>query len=436
MTAGAYDELKLIRQELDKCMHCGGCMAVCPIYKTEKNEAGVARGKIGVAEAVMEGKLAIDDPEVMSMLFNCLVCKSCMQSCPTKVDFGEIMLALRAAIVRKNGLPWLKTAIFSLLEHQELFDRGMKVGALLSGIAFRDAGQQGIAPRSPFAFVGKHAGFDEDRMLPALAKKPLRERVPEEIEVKGAKTKVAFFTGCSMNYFYPDTGEDLIAVLRENGVSIAIPKEQNCCGIPVFVHGAVETIRKLGRRNLDAMDKSGAEYLVTGCGSCGGAWQHEYNEIFRNDPVYGPKAEYWRKRTYDISSFLVDVVKYRKPQGRVEQVVTYHDSCHLKKTMKVSREPREILKDIPGVTFIELSQPDACCGSGGSYVLTHFGTSTEIARRKVKDVNQTRAETVTTGCPACMMQLFDNVNRFGEGQQVRHYVSVLAESYRREKAAE
>ena len=430
---GVYDELKAIQKELDKCMHCGACMAVCPIYKTEKSEAGVARGKIGVADAVMEGKLAIDDPEVMTMLFNCLVCKSCMQSCPTKVDFAEIMLGLRAAIVRKNGLPWLKQAIFGLLEHQELFDRGMKVGALLSGLAFRDVGQQGIAPRSPFAFVGKHVGFDEERMLPALAKKPLRERVPELIAVEGAKTKVAFFTGCSLNYFYPETGEDLIEVLKENKVSVAIPKDQNCCGIPVFVHGAVETIRKLGRKNLDAMERSGAEYIITGCGSCGGAWQHEYNEIFRDDPVYGPRAEYWSKRTYDISSFLVDVVKYRPPQGKVDALVTYHDSCHLKKTMKVSREPREILKDTPGVTFKELSQPDACCGSGGSYVLTHFGTSTEIAKRKVEDVNRTMADTVTTGCPACMMQLFDNVHRFGQGQQVRHYVSLLAESYRKEK---
>jgi glycolate oxidase iron-sulfur subunit len=433
---GAYDELKAIQEELDKCMHCGSCMAVCPIYKTEKVEASVARGKIGVAEAVMEGKLAIDDQEVMSMLFNCLVCKSCMQSCPTKVDFARIMLALRAAIVRKHGLPWLKQAIFSTLRHQELFDRSMKVGALLSGVAFRSAGQQAIAPRSPFAFVGKHAGFDEDRLLPALAARPLRDRVPELIQVEKPQTKVAFFTGCSLNYFYPETGEDLISVLKENNVEVVIPKGQGCCGIPVFVHGDVETIRELGRKNLDAMEQSGAEYLITGCGSCGGAWQHEYNEIFSGDPVYGPKAAYWSARTYDISSFLVDVVKYRRPHGKVDLVVTYHDSCHLKKTMKVSREPREILKGIPGVTFKEMLQPDACCGSGGSYVLTHWETSTEIAKRKVEDVERTEADTLTTGCPACMMQLFDNVHRFGHGQEVKHYISILAESYWNEKTGQ
>ena len=430
-----YDELAAIQQELDKCMHCGGCMAVCPVYATDKIEAGVARGKIGVAEAVMQGNLALDDPEVVSMLFNCLVCKSCMQSCPTKVDFARIMLALRAAIVRKNGLPWLKKAIFSTLKHPALFDAGMRIGAQLSGIAFRDAGQQAIAPRSPFAFIGKHVGFDENRMLPALAANPLRDRVPELIQIENPKTKVAFFTGCSLNYFYPETGMDLISVLQENKVEVSIPKGQACCGVPVFVHGDVETIRQLARRNLDAIDASGAEYLITGCGSCGGAWQHEYKEIFANDPVYAPKAAKWAQRTYDVSTFLVDVIKYRPPMGRVDAVVTYHDSCHLKKTMKVAREPREILNGIPGITFKEMSQPDACCGSGGSYVLTHFGTSTGIAQRKVNDAARTGAGTVTTGCPACMMQLFDNISRFGKTQQVRHYVSLLAESYRNEKAA-
>jgi glycolate oxidase iron-sulfur subunit len=433
-TPGIYDDLQAIRKELDKCMHCGFCMAACPVYNTDKIEAGVARGKVGVANAVLDGTLAIDDPEVVNMLFNCLVCKSCMQSCPTKVNFDRIMLAMRAAIVRKNGLPWLKKAIFNTLKHPGVFDAGMKAGALLSGIAFRDAGQRAIAPRSPFALVGKNAGFDEDRMFPALAREPLRDRVPELIQVKKPQTKVAFFTGCSMNYFYPETGEDLISVLQANNVDVSIPKNQGCCGIPVFVHGDVETIRQLARTNLDAMDRSGAEYLITGCGSCGGAWKHEYKEIFSGDPVYGPKAEHWSKRAYDISTFLVDVIKYRPPQGKVDAVVTYHDSCHLKKTMGVSREPREILKNIPGVTLKEMAKPDACCGSGGSYVLTHFGTATEIAKRKVDDANKTGADTVTTGCPACMMQLMDNVHRFGNGQQIRHYVSVLAESYRNEQA--
>ena len=97
-----FEELEAIRAELDKCMKCGNCMAVCPVYGAEKLETSVTRSKIAVAEAVLDGQLELDDPQVYEMLFNCLVCKSCMSNCPTQVNFERIMLALRAALVRKK----------------------------------------------------------------------------------------------------------------------------------------------------------------------------------------------------------------------------------------------------------------------------------------------------------------------------------------------
>ena len=430
-----HDDLAIVREELDKCMKCGNCMSVCPVYGADKLETSVTRSKIAVAEAVLDGELELDDPQVYEMLFNCLVCKSCMTNCPTKVNFDRIMLALRAALVRKNGLPWLKKMIFSTLKHPKLFDAGMRVGAALQGLAFKtEEGGKAISPRSPFARVGGSIGFDSEKQMPGLNITPLRDRVPEVVKVADATMKVAFFTGDSLNYFYPDAGQDLIDVLVANNIEVHIPKAQNCCGVPVLVHGDVETVRTLARNNIDTFDKTGCEYLITGCGSCGGAWQHDYTEILAADPAYGPKAEYWAKRTYDISTFLTRIIKLRQPTGRVDRVVTYHDSCHLKKTMKVFAEPREILKDIPGITFKEMSAPDACCGSGGSYVLSHHETSAVIGRKKAEDINRTQADTVSVGCPACMMQLLDNVHRAGGQQEVVHYISLLAESYRKGQA--
>ncbi|MEI9974394.1 MAG: (Fe-S)-binding protein [Ignavibacteriota bacterium] len=204
-------------------------------------------------------------------------------------------------------------------------------------------------------------------------------------------------------------------------------------GTPVLVHGDVESARTLAKRNIDAMERSGAEYIVTGCGSCGGAWQHEFARVLGDDPVYGPKVEYWSARTFDISTFLTKIIEYRKPQAHVDTVVTYHDSCHLKKSMKVFREPRQILREIPGLIFKEMGKPDACCGSGGSYFLTHPETSASISESKAVDAASTGASTIATGCPACMMQLLDSTYRFGSKQRVRHYVSLLADAYRAEK---
>ena len=161
----AFPELQ---QELDRCMKCGFCMSVCPVYNAEKTEGGVARGKITIAEAVIAGDLALEDQEVIDTLFDCLVCKSCMQACPSGVQFDRIMLDLRAAIVKKKGLPWVKAAIFAGLKSPLLLDGAMKVGAFLQGLVFReDLRLRAISPRSPFAILGQNAGFDENRLLPA-----------------------------------------------------------------------------------------------------------------------------------------------------------------------------------------------------------------------------------------------------------------------------
>jgi glycolate oxidase iron-sulfur subunit len=430
------DDLAGVQSEIDKCMRCGFCMAVCPVYGVEKDEKAVARGKIAVTQAVLDGELEIDDPQVTSALFNCLVCTSCMQNCPTGVRIDRIVIQARAAMARKNGLPWMKAAIFGALRDRGVLDLSIKTGAALAGLAFREHPRlKAISPRPLFAILGQSAGMDSQRLLPAPTTTSLRERLPERIPVSNgkAKARVAFFTGCSFQYFYPTTGADLVEVLSVNGAEVIVPREQLCCGTPVLVHGDLPGARDLARRNLDAMESTGADYIVTGCGSCGSAFQHNFTDLLADDPAYAPKASYWAARTYDVSTLLVKVVGYRPPAGQVDAVVTYHDPCHLKKSMKVSAEPRQILSAIPGVILREMAKPDACCGSGGSYALTHTVTAGQIAARKGADIAQTGASTVATGCPACMMQLLDTVNRAGGRQRVRHYISVLAEAYRQEK---
>jgi glycolate oxidase iron-sulfur subunit len=424
MKTTPYDKLEEVRDALAKCMKCGNCMAVCPVYVAEKQEAAYARGKIAIAEAILKGELDLKDEDVQEKLFNCLICTSCMQICPSGVDVCKIMLSLRAALAREEGLHPVKKMIFAALKNQSLFDKAMKTGAALQWMGLRKLpGNAGYEPRFTMGLAMK-------RIFPGLAKTPFRDSAPALIQAKNKKTKVSFFTGCAFNYIFPDVAWDVVEVLKENDVEIAVPKEQQCCGIAVFAHGDIDSARELARKNIDVMEKTGVDYIVTACGSCGESWQHGFKELLSEDPVYGPKAEYWKSRTYDISTFLTKVIDYKKPEGRVDASVTYHDPCHLKKVMKVFAEPRAILKSIPGVTLKEMAKPDACCGSGGSYTITHFDTSMAISGRKADDIRKTGADGVATGCPGCMMQLSEGLAKAGQDKTATHYISLLARSYR------
>ncbi len=351
--SGIYDDLKYVKDELSKCMKCGNCMAVCPIYITEKTEGGVARGKISLVEAILSESLDLNDKDTIHKLFNCLVCKSCMQNCPTKVNFDRIIFAVRAAIARQQGLHPIKRVIFEVMKKQALFDTGMRLGGRVQGLLFRrHPSKKALYPR--FAM-----GLSLKRIIPPLQSVPFRSQVSRLPKLVKPQMRVAFFTGCSINYIFPQVGLDVIEVLRENGAEVVIPKEQQCCGIAAFAHGDIASARELARKNLDAFEDCGAEYIVTACGSCGGSWQHEFKELLAEDPIYLAKANYWSSRTHDISVLLTKFLNFRLPKGNVQTEVTYHDPCHLKKTMHVSVEPRGILQSIPCVTLKEMAKPDA-----------------------------------------------------------------------------
>lgn len=421
----SYDDLSCVQDELIKCMKCGNCMAVCPVYLTEKSESGVTRGKISLVGAILNGTLDISDPDVEKCLFDCLACTSCMQNCPCGVQFSRIVFAARAAIVRKQGLNPVKRMIFAGMKNQRLLDSALKTAAVFQWMGLKKEKDTYI-PRFPIGLALK-------RTFPGLSSMPFRDQMPPVIKPKtmGKTIKVAYFTGCSVNYVFPEIGRDVVKALTENNIEVVIPDKQQCCGMAVFSHGDVETARHLAKNNIDAMDDLNIDYIVTSCGSCGGAWQHLYpNELLAENRMYSRKAADWSQKTFDVSTLLVRIAdKFKKPTGMVPAMITYHDSCHLRKVMKVYDEPREILRAIPGVDFREMAKADTCCGGGGSYMLTHQETSLKIVERKIKYINDTKAEIISTGCPGCMVQIMDGVKNFGGNQKTKHYVTLLAQSY-------
>lgn len=419
-----YTSLDAVSEYVINCTKCGNCQAVCPIFKETLHEVGVARGKISLVEYLLDGKMEMTDG--MADRFSlCTTCMACVANCPNAVPSDKIILAARAEAVRKRGMHPLKKVIFRTLKLQRLFDFGMKTGSKFQGLAMKRIEGKHYGARLRF-----DVGLGKDKVFPSLAAKPFRSQYPTVIKVANPKKRVGFFTGCMINYFYTDMGKAVVDVLAANDVEVVIPPDQGCCGIPASVNGDVANAKALAKRNLKAFEEMGADALIVSCSSGGTAWKHGYSELLEDEPEFKALADKWAAKTYDINEFLIKVVPFKKETlGRVNRKVTYHDPCHLNRGQGINKEPREILRNIPGVELQEMKDPGRCCGMAGSFSIVHPDLSDKIAKKKIADIAGTKTDTVATSCPACRLQLNSGLVNAGLNKEVLHTVQILAESY-------
>jgi glycolate oxidase iron-sulfur subunit len=232
-----------------------------------------------------------------------------------------------------------------------------------------------------------------------------------------------------MNWGYADAAEATHAILTQGGYRVEVPPVV-CCGVPHRAYGDTEAALDLARKNVTALEKY--ERIVTDCASCGAALK-EYRELLADDPGYRERAHAVSARVADISEFLVEH-EFQQPQGAVPLRVTYHDPCHLVRGQGIKSQPRELLKAIPGIEFVEMRGADTCCGAAGSFCVTHPALSEGVGSTKAANILATRADAVVSGCPSCLTQLRAILRVQGAGIRVCHPMELLAESYKTARA--
>ena len=416
--------LEDIEDALANCMKCGNCMEVCPIYKEIQTESAVARGKLSLMEAVINGNAEISEGFDKRMAM-CASCKACAVKCPCGVKADELILRGRQAAVKSRGLNPIKKYVFKLLSNRILFDFALRMAGLFGPLQMKKLPRRmAVVARFPMP------GLDRRRVLAPFAATPLRSQFPENINVDKPRMKVAFFTGCTINYVYTDIGQAMINVLKANNVEITIPAKQHCCGTPVYMSGDIELAKVFAKHNIETFERANADYIVAACGSCAEAFKIEYPELLHDAPDLQVQARNLAAKTYEISEFLVDVVNFRKENlGPVNATVTMHDPCHMARGIKVTAQPREIVTSIPGVKFVEMKEPARCCGAGGSFSLAHYDVSRRINDRKIADIASTDADTVVTSCGSCRMHIVDGLVQNGRNQECIHVVQLLDKAY-------
>lgn len=396
-----------------QCATCGKCNSVCPIYDITVDESLSARGWF---HTLTSKDYSYENS--YSAVNSCVNCKNCATVCPAGVDVSELVLEKRAEHPNK-----LTDIIFKIQQNEQFFSFVStflgNTQPLWDNKLFRPAIEK--LTRPIMKVIAPTARIPKEMVLPKFAKSTLRERYGNITEEYGKKGDIAYFHGCAANLLENQIGDSVINVLRRNGIDPVLPK-QRCSGTPILTYGNKDIAIENAKYNIDSLLKY--EKILTSCASCN-LMIKEYEKYL--DDEYKEKAEQVKAKVYDISEFLFNEIKITPPKGFKESTkVTYHSSCHLR-AAGITKEPKEVLKSIPNVNFVEMRDSERCAGGAGSFIIKNYEQSKEIFWRKERGITESKAEVVTTSCPACEIQLKDSLK--DKNVEVKHIIKLLSDAY-------
>jgi glycolate oxidase iron-sulfur subunit len=420
---------------VQQCMHCGLCLPTCPTYAATKIERHSPRGRISLMRAIADGRLEMSRTFAEEMYF-CLGCLACMTACPAGVNYAELFEHARAEAelsgvlrnpkrntIRAFAIRWLfmdlnrlQLAGYFLRLYQQLgFQALLRGSGVLKLLPKRLRELEAMTPDIQPA-------FSADLIAPVtMAEGPRRYRV-------------ALLNGCAQDLIFSDINRDTAEVLAANGCEVITPPEQLCCGSLHAHNGEWELAQRLAREQIDQFPPDRFDAIITNAGGCGSHLKH-YHKLLADDPLYHDRAVLWDKKVKDIHEWLIETGIKLPPNSPPAQVVTYHESCHLSHGQKIVNQPRQLLRMIPNLRLVELTESSWCCGSAGVYNIVQPEMANQLLERKLQHIRSTGANTVATGNPGCLLQLINGAKQQGWKLRVVHPITLLAEVYRRETGA-
>ena len=432
--AGTVSHLKdLDYSVVQQCMHCGMCLPDCPTYDATKLERNSPRGRIALMRAIADGELEATRTFGEEMYF-CLGCLACMTSCPAGVNYAELFEHARAEVEAQKVLAnpkrnfirrWTIGWLFMDLKWLRFVGWWMRL--------YQRSGMQRLLRAVGLMRLLPKNLREMEAMTPTVQPKFSAAIIDETTPAVGEKKhRVAMLVGCAQDLIFSDVNRDTVEVLAENGCEVHTPRNQNCCGSLHAHNGEWGLAQELARRNIDQFPPDDYDAIITNAGGCGGHLKH-YAKLLADDAKYEARAHAWDAKMKDVHEWLAEIgIKVPKANGH-ETNVTYHESCHLCHGQGITKQPRELLRAIPGVSLTELPEANWCCGSAGVYNITQPEMADQLLRRKVEHIKSTNSEVVATANPGCLLQVQNGCDREGLNIRVAHPVTLLAEAYRDEK---
>jgi glycolate oxidase iron-sulfur subunit len=416
---------------LQRCIRCGLCLPTCPTYVETLSESSSPRGRIHLIEQVATGRLDVRDPGFAEQMYQCLDCRACEAVCPSGVEYGQLVEAARTQIERARPRPLRQRAVRLVAFDGLLADVGRfrRAAALLR--FYQRGGVRWLARKSGL-LATKRLGMMENLLpeVPASFVVPDGQVYPPVGQVP-RRGRVALLAGCAMSTIFADTDRATIRVLTRKGFEVVLPAGQQCCGALTIHAGDLDRGRMLACANMLAFEDAQADYVITNAAGCGAALK-EYGRLFAADPAWRERAADFTSRVRDVTELLGDLLAAGElDTGWASQPmrVTYQDACHLVHAQRISRQPRELLRAIPGLELIEMEEAALCCGSAGVYNLTRPAMAARLGQRKLRAIAATGAEVVVTANPGCALHLRALLRQAGSPVRIAHLMDVLDAAY-------
>jgi glycolate oxidase iron-sulfur subunit len=408
-----------------QCMRCGFCLPTCPTFALTGRERSSPRGRVALARAVAEEQLDFNQAMKEEAYF-CLDCRACTTACPSGVKAGEVMEVCRSQVHQQIDQPKWQKLFRSFILEKMVPNPDLMETSMVPARLYQKLGIQWLVRNSKLLKLGPTWIDKAEGMMPELHQ-PLRQRIPEVTLAKGEKRgKVGFFLGCVMTLMYAEVSRQTVRVLSHQGFDVITPKDQKCCGAPHLTEGDRETTRSLATHNLDLFLEMDVDAIVTDCAGCSAALK-EYEEILHERQDHA-KLEKFHSLIKDVSEFLVEQGLRTDGLKTINKSVTYHEPCHLCHAQGITKQPRELIKAIPGIQFREMNESSWCCGSAATFSLKFTDESQQILDRKLDNVKATEADILITANPGCHLQLAWGLREAGMPQPVMHLMELLGEA--------
>ena len=407
----------------DMCVKCGKCKPSCTIFKISGDEVRSPRGFLDLIGAYNRGEMKLDK-NAKSIFESCFLCTNCVEACPASLPVDEMIENVRFDLAQKYGISWYKRLFFYLLRHRWVMDFAARLGYVFKSCGFREHDNDTMQPKFALPMLKK------ERLLPNPSKKSFLNSHPEII--KNGERQVGIFIGCMANYAYTDTGEGLLKILKELGISAHLMKKQVCCAAPAYFTGDFATVEANAKKNIAYFEKvlESCEAIICPEATCSAMLKVDYERFFEHD-------EHWKERAKKVMSKLYLATEYfvkftnleqileQKTEGKEKPALVYHDPCHARKMQGVWREPRALLSRI--FELKNSGDETSCCGFGGVTTQSqnyHLARAAGLSRANT--LSKAGANVVSAECSACKMQLNNSLNLASSELRCKNPIELIA----------